>query len=355
VSVALGPRSYAIQIGNRCLAELPQVLEAGGRVSHVVVIADESLRGSHAAAAIAALQARGLRVDLLTVPSGEPSKATAEAARLWDELLRVKADRKSVIVAVGGGVTGDLAGFVAATFARGLAFVQVPTTLLAMVDSSVGGKVGINLPGAKNMVGAFWQPRGVLIDTDLLATLPEREFRAGLAEVIKYGVILDAEFFEYLESHLNDVLERKPEALVHVIARSCELKAQVVEADEREETGLRAVLNYGHTFAHALEAVAGYGELLHGEAVAIGMHWAARLAASLGRIEEGLIARQKALLMGAHLPVEAPYDRQQLLAAMQSDKKTEHGKLRFVLPDRLGHVELVGNIDPQAVQAAMVE
>jgi 3-dehydroquinate synthase len=233
--------------------------------------------------------------------------------------------------------------------------VQVPTTLLAMVDSAVGGKVGVNLPAAKNMVGAFWQPAGVLIDTAALTTLPDREYRAGLAEVVKYGVILDAEFFAFLEANVAKINSRDAATLETIIERCCRLKADVVEQDEREETGLRAVLNYGHTFCHAIEAVSGYGELLHGEAVSIGMMCAARLAERLGRIDATLGQRQHALLTALKLPVDVPpLDHDALLAAMQRDKKVEHGRLRFVLPTELGHVELVGDIDPAEVSAALV-
>jgi len=276
------------------------------------------------------------------------------ADELWQEMLAAGADRKTWVVAVGGGVIGDLAGFIAATFARGLNFVQVPTTLLADVDSSVGGKVGVNLPMSKNMVGAFWQPAGVLIDPAALATLSEREYRSGLAEVVKYGMILDTDFFDYIEAHIDLIARRDETTLEHLIARSCRLKADVVEQDEREETGLRAVLNYGHTFAHAYEAVAGYGELTHGEAVSIGMHCAARLAARMGRIASDIVDRQQRLLVGLGLPVKGPpLDAENLLAAMQRDKKVEHGRLRFVLPDRIGHVELVSGVEPLDVRAAL--
>jgi 3-dehydroquinate synthase len=225
---------------------------------------------------------------------------------------------------------------------------------LAQVDSSVGGKVGVNLAGGKNMVGAFWQPAGVLIDTSVLDTLPEREYRAGLAEVVKYGVILDADFFEYLEKHAVELAQRDAEVLQKVIARSCELKAQVVAADERELTGQRAVLNYGHTFCHALETVTGYGEFLHGEAVSIGMLCASRLAERLGRVDRKFTARQKKLLKSLKLPVDFPQlDEQAILRAMARDKKVEHGKLRFVLPTRMGHVELVGEVDEADVLASL--
>ncbi len=222
------------------------------------------------------------------------------------------------------------------------------------VDSSVGVKVGINLPEAKNMVGAFLQPMGVLIDTDTLDTLEPREYRAGLGEVVKYGVILDAEFFDFLETHVASLVERRRDVLAEVIARCCRLKADVVENDEREETGLRAVLNYGHTFAHPLESLSGYGELLHGEAVSIGMLCASRLAERLGRVDAQFTRRQQKLLEALGLPVELPkLDRQAVMDAMMHDKKVQHGRLRFVLPSRMGHVELVGDVDPAEVQAAL--
>jgi len=245
---------------------------------------------------------------------------------------------------------------VAATYARGLAFVQVPTTLLAQVDSSVGGKVGINLPGAKNMVGAFWQPELVWIDTQTLSTLPEREYRSGLAEVVKYGVIADAQFFAYLEAHVADLAAREPAVLEHVILHCCRLKADVVESDERETSGARATLNYGHTFGHALEAVAGYGSLLHGEAVAVGMVAAARLSRRLGGREPNLVERQERLLAALGLPTTVPaVDHAALLAAMQHDKKVEHGRLRFILARQIGKAEVVEGIDPAEVRAVLAE
>lgn len=322
---------------------------------HALLLADERVEEPHAKAAAKRLSDAGLAVDLILVESGEESKSIEMADQLWNALLDRGADRKSVVVAVGGGVIGDLAGFVAATFARGLDFFQVPTTLLAAVDSSVGGKVGVNLPGAKNMVGAFWQPKGVLIDTDTLKTLPEREFISGLAEVVKYGVILDAAFFEYLEENADAILLRKPEVLTQVIAQCCRLKADVVEKDERETSGLRAVLNYGHTFGHALEAIAGYGEYLHGEAVSIGMECAAKLAMRLGRVDARFVDRQKQLLTRLGLPTEFPkVDVEAMLQAMMKDKKVEKRELRFVLPTRLGHVELVKGVSLEEAKAAML-
>ncbi|MBW3600053.1 MAG: 3-dehydroquinate synthase [Planctomycetes bacterium] len=354
VRVNLSERSYDIEIGAGMLARSGEFVASRSRVSHAVCIADANVVSPYAESVEESLRSAGARVARLTIQPGERCKSVAEAERLWNAMLAAGADRKSVVIAVGGGVVGDLAGFVAATYARGLAFVQVPTTLLAQVDSSVGGKVGVNLPGAKNMVGAFWQPLGVLIDTATLATLPDREYRAGLGEVVKYGVILDAEFFAWLESHVAEINRRDAAALEHIITRCCRLKADVVEADERETIGLRAVLNYGHTFCHAIEAVTGYGEYLHGEAVAIGMMCAARLAASLGRIDQSLVVRQRELLAALRLPLETPsVDDDALLAAMQHDKKVEHGRLRFILPTRLGHVELVGDVAPELARAAL--
>lgn len=354
VRVNLGPRSYDIQIGSGNLSRLGAFVAERVKLTRAIVITDVRVETPHATAAGESLAEAGADVDIAVVDEGESTKSVAVAEVLWQKLLDLGADRKTVIVAVGGGVVGDLAGFVAATYARGIPFVQVPTTLLAQVDSSVGGKTGVNLPGAKNMVGAFWQPVGVLIDTQVVKTQRERDYRAGLAEVVKYGVILDADLFAYIEREASALVARRHAVLQHVVARSCELKAQVVEGDEREESGLRAILNYGHTFAHALEAVAGYGELLHGEAVSIGMMCAARLAQRLRRVDADFVRRQRALLVSLGLPVTLPnVDREALISAMAHDKKVEHGRLRFILTTRLGHVELVPDIDPADVRAAL--
>jgi 3-dehydroquinate synthase len=356
VHVRLAKRSYEIEIGAGVLDRAGLRLAERAQVTHVVVITDENVEQPHAVKVAESLAEADLEVDLLVVEPGEASKAIETAAALWEELLAAGADRKSVVVAVGGGVVGDLAGFVAATYARGIRFFQVPTTLLAQVDSSVGGKVGINLPEAKNMVGAFLQPMGVLIDTATLETLDPRQYRAGLGEVVKYGVILDADLFAYLEANVAGLVDADHDVLGHVIARCCRLKADVVEQDEREESGLRAVLNYGHTFGHAFEALLGYGELLHGEAVAIGMLCASRLAERLGRVDGELTARQHKLLSALGLPTEVPaIDRDRILRTMMHDKKVQHGRLRFVLPDALGHVELVGDVDSEDVRSALVD
>lgn len=356
VRVPLGERSYDIEIGSGNLGGAGAFVATRTRLTHAVVISDENVEQPYAQVVGESLAESGATVDLVVVSAGEPSKSVEMADRLWQSVLVSGADRKSIIVAVGGGVTGDLAGFVAATFARGIGFVQIPTTLLAQVDSSVGGKVGINLPTAKNMVGAFWQPLGVLIDTDVLKSLPDREYRAGLAEVVKYGVILDAEFFKYLEDHVAQINAREPGTLQYVVAHSCRLKADVVSNDERETTGRRAVLNYGHTFCHAIEAVTGYGQLLHGEAVAVGMLCASRLAECLDRIGPEVTQRQFDLLTALGLPTAVPnVDHELLIDAMQRDKKVEHGKLRFVLPSRLGHVELVSDVDLQLARRSLCQ
>lgn len=352
--VNLAERSYDIQIGSGNLADLSPFLRERCQASHAVIITDDAVDELYADKLGDQLTDDEWEVHLLTVDVGEPSKSGEVAQELWETMLEEGTDRKSIVVAIGGGVVGDLAGFVAATFARGLQFFQVPTTLLAQVDSSVGGKVGINLPGAKNMVGAFWQPRGVLIDVDVLATLPDREYRAGLAEVVKYGVILDAEFFAFLEQNVVAINARDSGVLTRVIERCCRLKADVVEQDECELTGLRAVLNYGHTFAHAFEAAGEYGLLLHGEAVAIGMECAARLAHRMQRIDDAFLARQTALLTALQLPIAVPdFEGEELVRIMRRDKKADEGRLRFVLPSKLGHVELVQDVRVDDVLAAL--
>jgi 3-dehydroquinate synthase len=354
VRVELGERSYEIAIGAGNLGEIGRFVAQSGDVSHAVVITDENVEKPHGLAAAESVAQTSAAVDLVVVEPGELSKSIATATELWETMLSLGADRQTAIVAVGGGVIGDLAGFIAATYARGIPFFQVPTTLLAQVDSSVGGKVGINLPDAKNMVGAFLQPQGVLIDTATLATLPDREYRSGLAEVVKYGVILDPELFAFLEAHVPGLLARDHAVLRHVVARCCRLKADVVQEDEREVSGLRAALNYGHTIGHALETLTGYGVLLHGEAVAMGMVSASRLAERLGRIDAGVTVRQERLLTALGLPVQLPaVDVDQVLDTMAHDKKAQRGELRFVLPTRLGHVELVAGVKSEDVRAVL--
>ena len=352
VRVELAERAYEIAIGPGVLASCGAALGSAG-ARRAVIIADAGVLSTHADAVDASLRHAGIKTMTIPVPRGEASKSVNQAARLWEALAAANVDRATHVVAVGGGVVGDLAGFIAATFARGLPVWQVPTTLVAQVDSAIGGKTGINLHGGKNLVGAFWQPRGVLADTKTLATLPEREYVSGLAEVVKYGMILDAALFERLELRATEILAREPADVEAIVVRSATLKASVVSRDEHERTGLRAILNYGHTFGHAYENAIGYGTLLHGEAVAIGMTDAAELAVRLGRIPAEIARRQNALLTALHLPVRLPSgprpSPQELVALMARDKKTLHGRLRFILSKQLGEVELVEGIEPSVV------
>ncbi len=350
VRVNLGPRSYDIAVGDR--AGLPAFVRAVCPRAKQLFVAHDAAVTPQATAIVAALEAAGWRVGAFAIPSGEASKSLALTAKLYDALAALPADRATPVVAVGGGVTGDLSGFAAATYNRGLPLVMVPTTLLAMVDSSVGGKVGVNHPAGKNLIGAFHQPAGVWIDPTFLDTLPTREYASGLAEVVKYGVILDPEFFAYLEAHADAILARDPAAVAHVVTRCCRLKADVVEHDEREATGLRAKLNYGHTFAHAYETVAGYGTWLHGEAVSAGMVAASRLAERLGRIPAEVAARQVALLAALGLPTQPlpAWGIEAQLDVMRRDKKSVGGELRFVLPTRLGEVEVVEGVPEATVR-----
>jgi 3-dehydroquinate synthase len=347
VHVNLAQRSYDILITSNDLPGAGPFVRQRIRGTRAVVITDENAV-AHGRAVARALADASMQTQAVVLPSGEGQKSLAVANRLYDALQDWQADRQTLVVAAGGGVIGDLAGFVAATYARGLPLLIVPTTLLAMVDSSVGGKVAVNHPRAKNLIGAFHQPIGVWIDTATLETLADREYRSGLAEVVKYGVILDAALFEYLESNAEAILRRDPLAVRHVVARCCELKAAIVEKDEREETGLRTVLNYGHTFAHAFETAAGYAAWLHGEAVAAGMTCAARLAERRGLVAPGLADRQERLLRRFGLPT-APerWPIEDLLATMRSDKKSLAGRLRFILPRWLGEVALFDDV-PEA-------
>lgn len=354
VCVPLGERSYSIVIGSGLLSQTAEWLQSCVQTDHVVLISDAHVSSLYTQTVSAPLWRANVRVTALGIDVGERSKSLSAAEWLWQKMLAEGTTRTSVVVALGGGVVGDVAGFVAATYARGLKLLQIPTTLLAQVDSSVGGKVGINLPKAKNMVGAFWQPSGVLIDTHTLATLADREFRAGLAEVVKYGAALDAAFFAWLEEHAALVLKREAEALAYMIGRCCELKAGIVAEDERETSGRRAVLNYGHTFGHAFESLTLYDQFLHGEAVAMGMVCAARLAERLGRIDTEAVERQQRLLERFGLPTAPPtLAAEEVLAAMQYDKKATGRGLRFVLLDRLGQAELVEGVSEAAIRAVL--
>ena len=367
VQVFLGDRSYDVNVQSDGLGSFADCLEAwvdklpevAQTAKKAFVVTDENVLPLHGESVISTLKEQGWNCQQFVMTPGEKSKSLEVTSQMYDQLVAMQADRFTLVIAVGGGVVGDAAGFAAATFARGIPFVQIPTTLLAQVDSSVGGKVGINHPQGKNLIGAFHQPLGVLIDTNTLQTLPERDYRSGLAEVIKYGVIMDVDFFEYLEQHIAGLNDRTPEVMRFVVAASCRFKADVVEQDEHETTGLRAILNYGHTFAHAFENLSGYGELKHGEAVAIGMIYASKLAEKLGYISADVTTRQQKLLEAVSLPTSLPKNinlsTDDILASMQRDKKTVAGKLRFVLPTKLGHVELFNDVPVEAVREVIGE
>jgi 3-dehydroquinate synthase len=341
VNVSLGSRSYAIRIGGGLLARLGRQCSGLGLGSRCAVISDANVAPRYAGPALESLRQAGFQPTLIVVPSGETAKSLANVGRCYDALAAQRLERKSFIVALGGGVVGDLAGFVAATYLRGIPFVQVPTTLLAQVDSSVGGKVGVNLKAGKNLVGAFYQPRLVLCDLATLQTLPEREYRSGLAEVIKYGIIYDTRLFTALERDLPRLLKQDPAVLARVVARCCEIKAEVVGQDETE-SGLRAILNFGHTIGHGLEAISKYGKYLHGEAISIGQVGAARLSAASTGLPAAHAQRIERLFTEAGLPTGVSLNRAQtaqLLESMQLDKKVKDGEIKFVLARRIGSVE----------------
>jgi 3-dehydroquinate synthase len=346
VNVALGDRSYPIHIGSGLLqrAELVRAHLAQPRVA---IVTNDVVGPLYLDALGGVLERAGVQALRVTLPDGEARKNWESLNRILDALLENRCERSTTVIALGGGVIGDLAGFAAAVFLRGVPFIQVPTTLLAQVDSSVGGKTGINHPLGKNMIGAFYQPKMVLADTDTLATLPARELAAGLAEVVKYGLILDRAFFDWLEANMQRLTARDEQALTYAIRRSCELKAEVVAGDERE-SGARALLNLGHTFGHAIEAGLSYGTWLHGEAVASGTVMAARLSHAMGMLDDTDVARISALLQRAGLPVEAPaLGADTYLDLMGMDKKVEGGKLRLILLRAIGQAYVSSDF-PQA-------
>ncbi|WP_447979930.1 3-dehydroquinate synthase [Candidatus Nitrospira bockiana] len=341
VKVSLGERSYDILVGSGLLDRIGTCLSGVVRSPQVAVVADATVAGLYAKPVLRALKRSGYQVRLIILPPGERTKTLRALACILDELVAARFERGAALVALGGGVIGDLAGFAAAVYLRGIAFIQVPTTLIAQVDSSVGGKTGVNHPLGKNLIGAFHQPRLVLIDVRTLQTLPRREWVAGLAEVIKYGVIADERFFAYLEEQMEALLKMDEEAIVRVVTRSCEIKAAIVMEDERE-SDRRRTLNYGHTIGHALEALGGYRHLIHGEAVGIGMVQEAGLAAALGYCSRNVVLRQRELVGRAGLPTELPkIGFPQLWRAMQHDKKVAQGRVYCVVPQRIGEVCIV--------------
>ncbi|RMH27044.1 MAG: 3-dehydroquinate synthase [Candidatus Hydrogenedentota bacterium] len=360
VRVELGERSYDI----RFYHDEPDALAcdlAPYCPERALIVSNPTIWNLHGEALASALTRAGVDFIVELIGDGEEFKTLATASTLYDRLIRERFTRRACVIAFGGGVVGDLAGFVAATFMRGVTFIQVPTTLIAMVDSAVGGKTGVDHPLGKNLIGAFYQPRLVAVDLAYLRTLDDHNFRGGLAEVIKYGMIADAEFFAWLEGSIGAALAHDPAVLEHIVKRSCEIKAQVVGADERE-SGLRAILNYGHTFGHAIESLGQYRGLgdqpvaqFHGQAVAIGMNAAADLAVRMGLLTDQERERQRALIEAAGLPTRLPEPLRadDLIARMYGDKKVAGGKLRFVLPHAIGHVELHSDVPEAQLRQAL--
>jgi 3-dehydroquinate synthase len=355
VKVELGNRSYEILIGRDLLSDLGRRCQKLGLGSRCAIITDPNVGRHFGKVTQGALEAAGFQTTLITIPAGEKSKSLKYVGECYDAMAKQRLERKSFVVALGGGVVGDLAGFVAASYLRGIPFVQIPTTLLAQVDSSVGGKTGINLKAGKNLVGAFHQPRLVICDLATLDTLPDRELRSGLAEVVKYGIIYDAPFFRRLEKQIDSALARDPNVLARIVARCCEIKADVVSQDETE-SGLRAILNFGHTVGHALEAISGYGKYLHGEAISIGQVYAARLSQKVLGFPATEVERVRSLFERAGLPTEVKLSaaqKQKVLAAMKLDKKVSAGEIKFVLARKIGQVEF-GQKIPESDVASLL-
>ncbi|MFZ4125639.1 MAG: 3-dehydroquinate synthase [Rickettsiales bacterium] len=350
VTVPLRERAYEILVGEGLLANAAESIAPLLRAPRVIVVADSAVK-KYADSLLASLSARAIRADVVTLVGGEQSKSFAQLETLMNALLALKPDRKTTLIALGGGVIGDLVGFAASILLRGVDFIQVPTTLLAQVDSSVGGKTGINTKAGKNLVGSFYQPKIVLADVATLKSLPPRELRAGYAEILKYGLIMNADFFAWCERHGEALLAGNVEYLTRAVAACCEMKAQVVGADEQESAG-RALLNFGHTFGHALEAECGYdGTLLHGEAVAIGMVMGLRLSQKLGLkvdgLEEKLTTHLKALGMAATpKDIRPDWDAARIASHFASDKKAENGALTFIVLDALGKARVEKDVDP---------
>ncbi len=353
VPLQLPNAAYDIVIQPGCLNDLGRHVREAAPHDKACLIVDANIEASLGRIAARSLEAAGYKTTIAVMPIGEEHKTLGTVRGLYEVMLTDQLERKSPVIALGGGITGDTAGFVAASYLRGVPFIQVPTTLLAMVDASVGGKTGVNVPQGKNLIGAFHQPKRVLIDTDTLRTLPDRELRCGLAECVKHGVIRDAQRFAWMQEHAASLLAMNPEALVELVEWNVKIKASVVEEDEKE-AGVRAHLNFGHTFGHAIEAATEYGTWHHGEAVALGMVAAARLAATQGICEDSVPAAIIALLKAVGLPTHAkklpPGDV--LLARMRMDKKVADGKVRLILPTRMGEVALFDDIADDAIKAA---
>lgn len=353
VRVELGPQSYTIYIGHGLDTTIQDFVQQADFSPKALLVTDSNVGPLYAKKVQQILNAAGLETTIAEVPAGESSKSLAVAETLYTKCIELRLDRKSPIFALGGGVVGDLAGFIAATYMRGVPFVQLPTSLLAQVDSSVGGKVAVNHRLGKNLIGAFYQPKAVFMDLDMMKSLPKREIYTGLGEIIKYGIIYDAEFFDFLETHQQEVLALEPEAAVHMIARSCEIKAAVVSQDEKE-AGLRRILNFGHTMAHAIEQETGYTRYNHGEAVAIGMVGAANISEQLGLIPHATFLRVEKLIADLHLPTKAEgCTVEHMYEDIFHDKKTVAGKVNWVLMTDIGKVIVRNDVPENIVKQAM--
>jgi 3-dehydroquinate synthase len=349
ITVGLGGRSYPIHFGVDILGNLPRLAREAGLGGRAVIVTNETVGPLYCSAVVEVLEQGGIRTASLLLPDGEEHKHLGTIQRIIDFLLEQGADRRTWLVALGGGVIGDMVGFAAAVFLRGVPFVQVPTTLLAQVDSSVGGKTGVNHPSGKNLIGAFHQPRFVLVDVATLMTLPEREYLGGFAEVLKYGIVLDGTFFDYIEEHQRQILDRDRETLLQLTRRCCELKAMVVERDEREE-GMRAVLNYGHTLGHAVEALTAYRSYTHGEAVAMGMVAATRVSAHFGCCSTAEAERVRRIIVASGLADRLPpFSRDEYRRAILKDKKMKEGALTLVLNEGIGGFRLQPVTDIDAI------
>jgi len=352
--IDLGERSYDILIGSGLLEQAGCNILDNISPSQIVVLTHPSIKSLYGEKLESSFSETGVKPSWIEVPEGESSKSLEQAGKIFDRLFELNCDRKSLLIALGGGVIGDLTGFVAAVWLRGLPFIQMPTTLLSQVDSSVGGKTAVNHPQGKNLIGAFYQPHKVIIDLDTLKTLPENEFKAGLAEVVKYGVIEDPIFFQYIENNVQAVLEQDASCMSHIVETSCRIKGQVVEKDETESR-YRMILNYGHTIGHAVEALTQYKEYLHGEAVSIGMVHAARLSSNLGKCDSSVPERIQALLDKLGLPTALPELRpDEIVESMTHDKKAEKKKIRFVLVNQMGEVEIIDDIPPQELKKVLI-
>ncbi|MFQ5862989.1 MAG: 3-dehydroquinate synthase [Candidatus Brocadiales bacterium] len=340
VKVSLGSRSYKVHISAGILGELSRLLKKFPDVTKVIIITDKNVERFYGNIVTKDLRPYKPEVVVISIEPGEEQKSLSMAEDLYNRLFEHEVDRRGLVIALGGGVVGDLAGYVAATFMRGISYVQIPTTLMAQVDSSIGGKVAINHTKGKNLIGCFYQPKAVYIDPLTLKTLPREEMTQGLVEVIKYGMIHDASLFDYLDRHLPEILQLEPSILERVIENCCRIKAWVVERDEREETGLRSILNYGHTLGHAIEAMGGYKGHRHGEAVAIGMMLATSIAVRLGMADKKVLERQRQLLQRVGAPTYYRQDTEGLCDFLYRDKKAVAGRLNFVLPLKIGKVTL---------------